>query len=383
MVALQPFENASNRTAVLVLQKGQSTEYPVPYTAWRRASGERFTYDSTLDEVRSATKQHPWHAEPVDPNDLTSQWLTAQSDALKAIRRVMGTADYKAHLGVNTGGANAVYWVERIRANPDGSVFVQNITEGAKTKVAHVQWTVEPDLLYPLLRGRDVQRWQATPSAWIIVPQDSKEPSRAYPEKQLQTDYPETYEYLKNFESELLNRSGYKQILSRREKEFYGLMDIDHYTFAPWKVVWREVANELDAAVVGSVQSLPVIPAHTIVFIPCQDDTEANYICALINSSPCRLAAQAYIALHPDPHILDHIRIPRYDPNNPVHRELADLSRQAHDIAARGDTARLGQVEKKIDELAAQVWGLTESEMDAIRQSLQTTDSDENNDLDS
>jgi len=95
------------------------------------------------------------------------------------------------------------------------------------------------------------------------------------------------------------------------------------------------------------------------------------------------LAAQAYIVLHPDPHILDHIRIPRYDPNNPVHRELADLSRQAHDIAARGDTARLGQVEKKIDELAAQVWGLTESEMDAIRQSLQTTDSDENNDLDS
>jgi hypothetical protein len=228
-----------------------------------------------------------------------------------------------------------------------------------------------------------VQRWQATPSAWIIVPQDPKEPSRACPEKQLQTDYPKTYEYLKNFESELLNRSGYKQILSRREKEFYGLMDIDHYTFAPWKVVWREVANELDAAVVGSVRSLPVIPAHTIVLIPCTDGTEANYICALINSSPCRLAAQAYIVLHPDPHILDHIRIPRYDPNNPVHRELADLSRQAHVIVARGDTARLGQVEKKIDELAAQVWGLTESEMDAIRQSLQTTDSDENNDLDS
>jgi hypothetical protein len=43
----------------------------------------------------------------------------------------------------------------------------------------------------------------------------------------------------------------------------------------------------------------------------------------------------------------------------------------------------LRQVEKKIDELAAQVWGLTESEIDAIRQSLQTTDSDENNDLDS
>ncbi len=383
MVALQPFENASNRTAVVVLQKGQPTQYPVSYTVWRKASGERFTYDSTLDEVRCATEQHSWDAEPVDPNALTSQWLTAQSDALKAIRKVLGKADYRAHLGVNTGGANAVYWVEWIRVNPDGSVLVQNITEGAKTKVEQVLEAVEPNLLYPLLRGRDVQRWQATPSAWIIVPQDPNRPSRAYPEASLQVAYPKTYAYLERFDKELRNRSGYKQILSKREKEFYGLMDIDQYTFAPWKVVWREVANELDAAVVGSRDSLSTIPAHTIVLIPCKDCNEANYICALLNSSPCRLAVHAYIVLHPDPHILDHIRIPRYDPNNPVHRELADLSRHAHIIVARGDTARLKQIEKKIDELAAQVWGLTEPEMDAIRHSLQTTDSDENSDLDS
>jgi hypothetical protein len=64
------------------------------------------------------------------------------------------------------------------------------------------EWTVEPDLLYPLLRGRDVQRWQATPSAWIIVPQAPKEPSAsAFPSQKckLQTFYPKTYEYLKNF----------------------------------------------------------------------------------------------------------------------------------------------------------------------------------------
>jgi hypothetical protein len=111
---------------------------------------------------------------------------------------------------------------------------------------------VEPDLLYPLLRGRDVQRWHAQPSAWIIVPQDPNRPSRAYPEASLQVDYPKTYAYLKRFEKELRNRSGYKQILSRREKEFYGLMDIDHYTFAPWKVVWTRIGS-IQAAVVSSV----------------------------------------------------------------------------------------------------------------------------------
>jgi hypothetical protein len=319
----------------------------------------------------------------VDPRDSTSQWLTAHPAALNAIRKVLGKACYKAHAGVCT-WLNPVYWVQKTYTHPNGDVVVQNITEGAKIKVEQVSMTVEPKLLYPLLRGRDVKRWCAQPSAWIIVPQDPDRPSRAYPEASLQVDYPKTYAYLKRFEKELRNRSGYKQILSRREKEFYGLMDIDHYTFAPWKVVWREQSAQMTAAVVGTYAGKPVMPDHKLMLVDCNRKIEAHYICALLNSSIIMAVAQAYaVSIQMGPHILDHIRIPRYDPNNPVHRELADLSRQAHVIVARGDTAWLEQVEKKIDELAAQVWGLTESEMDAIRQSLQTTDSDENNDLDS
>ncbi|BCW96242.1 MAG: SAM-dependent methyltransferase [Fimbriimonadales bacterium] len=385
MVELLPFEAASNRTAVLVLQKGQPTCYHVPYTVWRKVEGARFSYDSTLDEVLAATQRHDWHAEPVDPRDSTSQWLTAHPAALNAIRKVLGKACYKAHAGVCT-WLNPVYWVQKTYTHPNGDVVVQNITEGAKVKVGQVSMTVEPDLLYPLLRGRDVQRWHAQPSAWIIVPQDPNRPSRAYPEASLQVDYPKTYAYLKRFEKELRNRSGYKQILSRRGQEFYGLMDIDHYTFAPWKVVWTRIGR-IQAAVVSSSAGKVVIPQETITLVPCDSPEEAHYICAIVNSAVFQFAAESYSQKGGKSmgtmHLLDHIHIPCYDPNNPVHRELADLSRQAHVIVARGDTARLGQVEKKIDELAAQVWGLTESEMDAIRQSLQTTDSDENNDLDS
>jgi hypothetical protein len=36
-------------------------------------------------------------------------------------------------------------------------------------------------------------------------------------------------------------------------------------------------------------------------------------------------------------HILEHIRIPRFDPNNPVHLRLAELSEQAHEAAKVGD----------------------------------------------
>lgn len=414
MVELQPFEAASNRTAVLVLQKGQPTCYPVPYTVWRKVEGARFSPDSTLDEVLAATERHDWLAEPVDPHDPTSQWLTASPNALQAIRKVLGKACYKAHEGVNTGGANAVYWVQKTYTHPNGDVVVQNITEGAKVKVEQVSMTVEPDLLYPLLRGRDVKRWCAQPSAWIIVPQDPDRPSRAYPEASLQVDYPKTYAYLKRFEKALRNRSGYKQILSKREKEFYGLMDIDHYTFAPWKVVWTRIGS-IQAAVVSSDGGKVVIPQETITLVPCNSSEEAHYICAIVNSAVFQFAAESYSQKGGKSmgtmHLLDHIRIPCYDPNDPVHRRLAELSAEAHAIMAapgyiapvseldrvraleqealgleqdteavrqvqalftqiRRDTERMAQIESEIDQLAAQVWGLTAQELEAIRQSL-------------
>jgi SAM-dependent methyltransferase len=417
MVELQPFEAASNRTAVLVLQKGQPTHYPIPYTVWGKVEGARFSYDSTLDEVLAATQRFECHAEPVDPRDSTSQWLTAHPAALNAIRKVLGKACYKAHAGVCT-WLNPVYWVQKTYTHPNGDVVVQNITEGAKIKVEQVSMTVEPDLLYPLLRGRDVKRWCAQPSAWIIVPQDPNRPSRAYPEASLQVDYPKTYAYLKRFEKELRNRSGYKQILSRREKEFYGLMDIDDYTFAPWKVVWTRIGR-IQAAVVSSSAGKVVIPQETITLVPCDSPEEAHYICAIVNSAVFQFAAESYSQKGGKSmgtmHLLDHIRIPCYDPNNPVHRRLAELSMQAHQLmggapsqsgglsveqakaaiqrieqrrrrgrldqqtadeiisalqAVQPGTAQLKAIEAEIDQLAAQVWGLTAQELEAIRQSL-------------
>jgi len=107
-------------------------------------------------------------------------------------------------------------------------------------------------------------------------------------------------------------------------------------------------------------------------------------------------------------HLLDHIRIPCYDPNNPVHQRLAALSAEAHAIMAspeyiavlgelfkhkdleqeaselgldaegvkhlqalltqaRPNAERLPAIELEIDQLAAQVWGLTAQELEAIR----------------
>lgn len=378
MVTLQPFEGASNRTAVMVLKKGEPTAYPVPYTLWRKKKGVRFTYDSSLAEVQRATVRLNFAAEPVDPNDPTSSWLTAHPHAFMAIYKVRGKSDYKAHAGAYTGGANAVYWVEIRDRRPDGLVLVRNLTKGAKVQVPEVVEVVESDLLYPLLRGRDVQRWKAEPSACILMVQDP-EKRRGYSEEWLQENYPRTYGYLKRFEEVLRKRAAFKRYFTRKDKNnrivetgpFYSMFNVGPYTFAPWKVVWREQASTMTASVVSPKDGKPVMPDHKLMLVDCTSEDEACFVCACLNSSVGQMVAVSYaVEIQMTPHILEHIRIPRFDPGNPVHGRLAELSKEAHAAAAKGDAQGLRAIEAELDRVAAQVWGLSAEELRAVQESL-------------
>lgn len=102
---LQPFEGASNHTSVVVLQRGQATRYPVPYTYWRKAvKGRGIDYESDLDEVFTMVRRMEMSARPVSGDDPTSPWLTARPRALRAIQKVLGESDYAAREGANSGG---------------------------------------------------------------------------------------------------------------------------------------------------------------------------------------------------------------------------------------------------------------------------------------
>jgi SAM-dependent methyltransferase len=375
MVALQPFEGASNRTAVMVLEKGKPTAYPVPYTVWRKVKGARFTYDSTLEEVTNATVRLNFAAEPVNPSDPTSPWLTARPKALKAVRKVLGKSDYKAHEGVNTGGANAVYWVDIVYKRPDGLVMVRNITEGARVRVDEVTEPIEPDLLYPLLRGRDVQRWKAEPSAWIIVPHTEETRMHPIPLSLMQESYPRTFGYLLRFKEALDQRRGFTGWERQFQREaFYAIQRIGTYTFAPWKVVWPWISKGIRAAVVGFFEGKPVVPEHNAFLVACDALEEALYICALLNSSAGDCAIRSFFSTGGGgigtPVVLEHIRIPCFDPKNLVHCRLAELSKQAHEAAKVGDENRLREIEAEIDRWAAKLWNLSDSELLEIQQSL-------------
>jgi hypothetical protein len=49
---------------------------------------------------------------------------------------------------------------------------------------------------------------------------------------------------------------------------------------------------------------------------------------------------------------------------------LAELSKEAHAAAARGDAQGLRAIEAEIDQQAAEVWGLSAEELRAVQESL-------------
>jgi len=52
LVSIQPFEGAANKTAAIILKKGEKTEYPVPYIIWSKKKGVgKIATDKLLNEV--------------------------------------------------------------------------------------------------------------------------------------------------------------------------------------------------------------------------------------------------------------------------------------------------------------------------------------------
>lgn len=370
MVDLNPFEGASNRTAVIVVQKGQETTYPVSYNHWSKKRSGRVPEAASLNEVLAMCRVRQLVAMPVDPHDVTSSWISGRRRALGAVRKVLGQADYQARAGAST-WMNGVYWLRVEELVPSG-VLVANLPETGKAALDAVHVVLEADLVYPLLRAGDVARWCAASKYSILMVQDPVK-RRGYDEDWLKTHYPKTYAYLARFREVLESRSGYKRYFDPGDP-FYSMFNVADYTFAKHKVVFPSIGDELLCAVVSMKDGKSIVPQHIVTMVALDDEVEAHFVCACMNSTPARFTLEAYSQKggksFATPQALEHVRVPAFDSAQEIHVRLAQCSRVAHEAAKDGAGAQVASAEAEVDELAASLWGLTSKEMDELRLSL-------------
>ena len=143
-----------------------------------------------------------------------SLWATGEHEQLEWLGKATGRSAYKGWAGCCT-WLNGAYWMRILERFGDWRVLVENLWDIGKKKVQSVEARVEGELVHPLLRGRDVSRRAAEPSAYILMVQDPQK-RIGYSESRMRRDDPRAYDYLKRFEEQLRLRWGIGSISTRR-----------------------------------------------------------------------------------------------------------------------------------------------------------------------
>jgi hypothetical protein len=366
--ALKPFRGqATNLTCTFVLAVGEPTIYPVQWRVWVNAEGSKVTEDDELEDVRSKTRTLDWTATPVDRSHLSSSWLFGDREAQPILQKVLARSYYEpfAREGINTRGANGIFFVDARQKNK--SLLITNRAEdGRNRNIVRHETSIEPDYLYPLLRGRDVKKWIAEPSGFVVLPHHAVRPFDvvalyALPRK--------TREYFVHFREQLAGRKKFRNFDSGGE-DFYGLYSVLNATFAAHKVVWREMADGAVAAVCSS-SPLPdgtektVIPDHKLFVIPCTSLIESQYVAGVFNSTIASYLVKSYaISTGISTHILNRLNIPRFDLGNSLHRQIQKLA--AACCEGELDEDGICKAEAKLDSSIATMYGLSDRELNIL-----------------
>jgi hypothetical protein len=298
--------------------------------------------------------------------DWRTPWLTLPKSEFGRLVKAIGKSGYKGRKGVEPLGAKGVYILKEPREFAGGRMQICNNLSRSrlkkvKEKGEHVG-LVEDTFVYPCISGRNMNRYGINSCSYILLPHvNAHGPHNAVSEEDLKLKFTATYEWLDYFRDVLLEtrvRNG--KFFDESIDPFYALDNVGTYTFSPFKVVWREQNKRMVACVVSSKNGSPckgklIIPDSKVLCCSLENELEAHYMCAILNSEPISKIIEGYtIETQRGTDILENIKIPTFDSKNDLHRELSELSLNAHNAYTEGKS--LSSYQKRIDELVLDVF---------------------------
>jgi len=362
-VSVQPFEGAANKTAAIFLIKGEKTEYPVPYFIWTKKKGiGKIKTDRVLNEVLPLLIKRKYNARPVTSDN--SAWQTYLTDDKKLLK-IKGNNFYVARSGAYT-SPYGVFWINIQQKLLNGNLKVTNNTSQGKRKIPNIEEVIESDLVFPVVRGSDINKWGVDISIFALIVQDPHKHNKGYDENIMKQKWPRTYSYLTRFKEFLITQAAYNKFHKDQNNPFYSQYNIGDYTFANYKVIWNQMGNELSASVISQKKTLfgykTVIPLHTTALIATNNEPEAHYLCAIINSTPVRDFIKSFSSAgrgFGTPSVMEHVGIPKFDPQNALHLQLAEISKQCHQLKLEGKEEEIKKLEKENDALVEELFGIS------------------------
>ncbi|GAA6617469.1 N-6 DNA methylase [Scytonema sp. NUACC26] len=140
---------------------------------------------------------------------------------------------------------------------------------------------LEKEWVYPLLKSSDIGNGRLSNCRkYVLVTQRFIGEDTTY----LKFHAPHIWNYLQNYRQDLSKR---RSSIYRNRPEF-SIFGIGEYTFAPWKVAISGFYKTLNFVTVGLIDNQPIVFDDTVYFLPCQSQSEADFLVNLLNSQPAR-----------------------------------------------------------------------------------------------
>ncbi|MGI9229964.1 MAG: Eco57I restriction-modification methylase domain-containing protein [Gammaproteobacteria bacterium] len=338
---LKPFPQATNRTAIMRLKKVKSNvlpAYPVPYKVWEKASESSAAIPDNLtkNEVLKRVEIGNWEANPV--GEEKSPWAILPRGRFKDMESIRNGADWVAGRKGVTVDLNGIYMVRMIDVNrEEGLVQIETRPEAGRTNIGPARkFWVEPDLLYPLLKGAadfSACDLHIKEQLYVFVPNTGINKASCDAAVASVSALKKTTDFFKRYKELLEQRSTYR--LRQGDAPYYAIYNVGDYTFSPYKVVWAEMSSAFKATVVESgkvplVGKRIYVPDHKIYFANFQDRGIAHFVCGLLNSGLVREYLASHLIKISVGNIFKHLKLPEFSPDDNRHNELFRLSLAAH-----------------------------------------------------
>jgi len=370
LTAIQPFPDASNETAIYIATRVTSAPQAefseVPCRVWNPKKSTRINPSLSLAEVLGQVSFDDGEACPVA--EFGSPLFTGKKADYDEVAVLRGKSEYllQAHRGTISDLAR-VFWVKVEKYSPETNrALIRTLREDELPRAKWVEPTegawIEADVLFPLLRGREIGRYCTKPGGWYqIVP--NRHYAKFETEEEFAEKYPATYSYLLNYADMLSKRSTYKRYQSGLP--IYSIFCVGDYSFQPYKVVWLEQQNPnaFRAAVVTEaadsiVPNKVIVPDHKVYLASVDNLDEAHYICAFLNSHPVRTWLGGFlIGKQIGTAIFEYMHVPRYNAQDPDHQRLVEVSVAAHEerLGTKSKKYLLEELERELERLVRKI----------------------------
>ena len=211
---LNVFDGVATRYGLIHILRDQKQKFPIQYQRWGKNRWEQFV------------------AKPLFHQDDPLSVFDEESAASIEITPIAVKKYSQPRQGINTCGANRIFFFDSLRSEYRGACEVSN---------KFLTATLPSAYLYPLITSKNFAPNVSSPQKWVLLPYDQT--GKILNDQEIRAN-DLLWSYFQKYESPLRDRKGLLINVWIKKGLWWALLGVGEYSFAPHKIVWEAYGKD-------------------------------------------------------------------------------------------------------------------------------------------